>query len=85
MSVPVCQSFLYEWLPIVKMLQQGTYTDSPTWGEAVGPYFFKAHNQRETKYWGGKQSRPDPLAGHLPGRLSSRRTVILAHRPHGQI
>ena len=58
-----------DFFPIGNFSQQGTYPDSPTWGEATGPCCFKAHVQREPKHQGGPQSRPDPLLGHPPGSL----------------
>ena len=73
MSVTGRQSSLYERLPIEKCSQLGPY---------AGPYYTKTHNQRDSKHQGGSRSRPNPLAGHPPGRLSPRSTGILAQSPH---
>ena len=67
------QLYLYEWLTIGKLPQQGPY---------IGPYYTKAHYQLDPNLRGGQTSRPDTLPGHLPARLSSRRTGILNQRPH---
>ena len=67
------QSFLYEWIPIVKLSQPGTY---------VGLYPTKARYQRESKHRGGPRSRPDPLLGHPPGCLLPIHTGVLAQFPH---
>ena len=84
MSVPSHQLYMYVWLTIRKLSQQGPYLDPRNWGEAMSPYCFKTHDQPEPKHQGGTQSCPNPLTGHRPGRLSPRRTIVLTQSPHGR-
>ena len=63
-------------MPIGKLPQPGPYT---------GPYFTKAHDQREPKNLGGPRIRPETLSRHPPGSLSPRRTRVLTQHPHKKI
>ena len=76
MSVPGRQFSLYERLTIRKLLQTGPY---------VGPYCTKSQDQREPKHWGGLIILPNTLSGHPHGRVSPRRTRVLAQRPRERI
>ena len=64
--------------------QKGTYPDSLPWGEAAGPYWFKAHKQDETKHHWGPWNLSNPLSFHPPGIFSPRRPVVLTQHPHGR-
>ena len=68
---------LYGWIPLVWMLKSGPFPQPSTQGDAAGPYFPKAHDQREQKYCGEHFDRPGPL----PGRLLPRRSVIITPCP----
>ena len=82
MSVPGSQPSLYEVFPICKLSQQEPYPDSHTWGEAVAPYYFKAHVRSEPKHQEVPIIRLD--SGHPLGHISPIRHGVLTQHTQGR-
>ena len=84
MSVRVSQPSLYNKLLIKKNFHQGPYPTPPSGGRRRAPTYLRLMINMNQNTEEAHETAPILFQATLPGRLSPRRTVIIAQRPHGQ-